>query len=338
MAHQFFFNPYILDNLPAPNTGLDVVQDLSEPRLRMYVTSRGVKTFFVRKRVAGRDKRIIIGNYPDVDIEDARERASEILRATAQKPKIRRNKIEFKKLVDLYMVRRVRRVDMAREKLVRAINRHLSPLFARYVNEITSDDIAAVLGNISGPAIAGRIHELMQSIFKFAIEEGYVKSNPMTSVPKVQQNRRTRPLTISGLHRLVAAIESQPDANLRAAFMMLIFGFAPKSKIFAMRWRDLDFNHYMWGTMPLSDRATVLLQDLPQQDDDWVFPGRGGRHLTDPRHAWRAVAAAAGIDNLTMDDVHKFLMRRVVWASDKDDMRNNMNRLLDEVLMPQGQI
>ena len=35
MAHQFFFNPFILDNLPAPATGFDVVQDLSEPRLRM---------------------------------------------------------------------------------------------------------------------------------------------------------------------------------------------------------------------------------------------------------------------------------------------------------------
>ena len=66
MAHQFYFNPYILDNLPAPATGFDVVQDISEPRLRMYITSRGVKTFFVRKRVRGKDKRILIGKYPDV--------------------------------------------------------------------------------------------------------------------------------------------------------------------------------------------------------------------------------------------------------------------------------
>ena len=54
MAHQFFFNPYILDNLPLPEKGFDVVQDISEPRLRMYVTSRGAKTFFVRRRVRGR--------------------------------------------------------------------------------------------------------------------------------------------------------------------------------------------------------------------------------------------------------------------------------------------
>lgn len=79
MVHQFFFNPFILDNLPAPSTGFDVVQDLSEPRLRMYITSRGVKTFFVRHRSHGRDKRIIIGNYPDMDIEDARAAVADAL-------------------------------------------------------------------------------------------------------------------------------------------------------------------------------------------------------------------------------------------------------------------
>ena len=48
MAHQFFFNPFILDNLPAPATGFDVVQDLSEPRLRMVRCCPG----FVRTTVA----------------------------------------------------------------------------------------------------------------------------------------------------------------------------------------------------------------------------------------------------------------------------------------------
>ena len=95
MAHQFFFNPYILDNLPTPVKGFDVVQDISEPRLRMYITSRGVKTFFVRKRVRGADKRIIIGNYPDMDIEDARSAVQNVLDNAAKKPIVRRKSIIF---------------------------------------------------------------------------------------------------------------------------------------------------------------------------------------------------------------------------------------------------
>ena len=109
MAHQFFFNTYILDNLPSPETGFDVVQDLSEPRLRMYITQRGVKSFFVRKRVNGRDKRIIIGNYPETDIEEARAKVDEVLTEATKKVPMRRKKINFRNFIDLYLLRKVRR-------------------------------------------------------------------------------------------------------------------------------------------------------------------------------------------------------------------------------------
>ena len=140
-----------------------------------------------------------------------------------------------------------------------------------------------------------------------------------------------RPLNKSGFQRLIRAIKREPSPILRAAFLMLVYGFAPKSQVFSMQWRDLDFNHYTWGARPLSDAAVVLLQDLPQ-DGRWVFPGRGRGHLTDPRVAWRRVVLATGIPNLTMDDVYKFLMRQVVWASDREEFRENMNSLLTDVM------
>ena len=331
MAHQFYFNPYILDNLPAPSKGFDVVQDISEPRLRMYVTSRGVKTFFVRKRVRGKDKRILIGKYPDVDIEDARAAVPQILNEAMKKPPVRRKKICFKQFLDLYLQNKVRRGEDSHVKLVRAINRHLNTLFDKNISEISIAEIRQVIGGISGAAIAARMQELLQSIFNYAIDLGYVKTNPVIGLEKIKQNRRVRPLTRAGLQRLVATIDVLEEPVLRAAFLMLIYGFAPRSKVFAMAWEDLDFNHDMWDGRPLSDRAIVLLQELPQ-NSHWVFTGRGGMHLTDPRTAWRRVVQNAGIPNLTMDDVYKFLMRQVVWASDREDFRVNLNNLLDEVL------
>lgn len=332
MAHQFYFNPYILDNLPTPNSGFDVVQDLSEPRLRMYITSRGVKSFFVRKRVGGRDRRIIIGNYPDMDIEDARAAVGAVLDAAMRKPKQRRRKITFGEATSMYMRERVRRTEDGMAKLSHAVARHMDGLAQKNILDITTDDVRATLDAIAGAAIRQRMQELMQSIFSFAIECGYAKTNPVVCIPKVAQTRRVRPLTRTGVARLVSATDVEPSPILRASFLMLIYGFAPKSKVFAMRWDDLDFNHYMWGNMPLSDAAAVLLRDLPQQDDDWVFPSRGGMHITDPRASWRRVAAAAGIPNLTMDDVHKFMMRNLTWASDKEEVRDNMNALIEEIL------
>lgn len=332
MAHQFFFNPYILDNLPAPASGFDVVQDLSEPRLRMYITSRGVKSFFVRKRVNGRDKRFIIGNYPEMDIEDARTAVSVVLANAMQKPKKHRRVMTFKSFLDLYLANRVRRSVGSFDKLIRAINKHFVPLFDKNIKDISKADVSGVINSISGHAIAGRMQELLQSIFKYAQEQGYVNKNPVSELPKIVQQRRVRPLNYAGFARLVNVINMEEDINVRSAFLMLIYGFAPKSKVFSMQWEDLDFNHYMWCDMPLSDRAVVLLQDLPQ-DGCWVFRGRGRGHLTDPRLAWRRVAKAAGVPNLTMDDVYKFIIHQLVWAPDKEDLRTNMNDLLSNIMV-----
>ncbi len=332
MAHQFFFNTYILDNLPAPETGFDVVQDLSEPRLRMYITQRGVKSFFVRKRINGVDKRIIIGKYPDVDIEDARAKVNEVLNDACKKIPVRRKKIAFQEFVKLYIDNKVRRSEDSLVKLKRAINLHFKDLFCKNVQDLTTDDLQSVLNKISGQSMAARMQELLQSIFNYAVEMGYIKVNPMNAIPKIMVAHRQMVLRKSGLQSLISAINKEKNLNLRAAFLMLIYGFAPKTKIFKMRWDDLDFNHDTWGDFPLSNKAILLLQDLPQ-DGEWVFLGMGRSHLTDPRVAWKRVVAEAGMPNLTMDDVHKFLMRSLVWNPDKDKLRDNMNDLLSDLLV-----
>ena len=327
MAHQFFFNSYILDSLPSPETGFDVVQDLSEPRLRMYITQRGVKSFFVRKRVNGRDKRIIIGKYPDVDIEDARSKVAEVLDEATKKIPTRRKKITFKNFVDLYLEHKVRRGEDSLNKLKRSVNLHFKDLYEKNIQDLNSNDLENVLDNIDGRATALRMQELLQSIFKYAIDNGYLKNNPMNSIEKIKVVRRERKLNKFGLQKLMESIKDEPDLNLQSAFLMLIYGFAPKTKIFKMKWEDLDFNHDLWCDMPLSGKAVLLLQDLPQ-DGEWVFMGRGKFHLTDPRVAWKRVVNNAGMPDLTMDDVHKFLMRSLVWNPDKDILRENMNDLL----------
>jgi integrase len=327
MAHQFLFNPYILDNLPVPGSGFDVVRDTAEPALCMYITNRGVKSFFVRKRVNGRDRRIIIGKYPDTEIFEARSRVKEVLKTTGEKPRLRRKKTGFRRISDIYLIKKVRRSDEAKAKLARLMVRHLSPLFDKNVQDITEQDIADALTKIDGIAVRNRTHELLCSIFNFAIDGGYVTDNPAARIAKTKEHRRVRPLTRAGLDRLLAAIGREKSQTLRTAFLMLIYGFAPKSKIFAMQWRDLDFNNYTWNGRPLSDAAAVLLQDLPQ-NGKWVFPGRCGRHLTDPRMSWKAVASRARIPDLTMDDVHKYLVRQLVWAFDREALRANMNDLI----------
>ena len=173
------------------------------------------------------------------------------------------------------------------------------------------------------------MQEVLVSIFKYAIEQGYAKNNPVSGMQKIAQVKRNSPLNDDTMMRLIDVVRAQESDVMRNAFLMLIYSFLSKNKVLSMRWDELDFNHCMWRDWPLTDVAVVLLENMPQ-DGDWVFMGRCKNHLADPRVAWRNVVMAAGMPNLRMDDVYKFLMRRLTWASDREDLRTNMNALLEK--------
>ncbi|NMA32617.1 MAG: hypothetical protein GX944_01650 [Alphaproteobacteria bacterium] len=113
---------------------------------------------------------------------------------------------------------------------------------------------------------------------------------------------------------------------MRNAFLMLVFGFARKSEIFSMRWSDIDFNNDTWLGRPLSDSAVVLLQDIPQSSD-WVFPSYRG-HLKDPRIAWKKITTSINMPEIQMNDIYKYMFQRLKWASNKEQLRANMNKVL----------
>ena len=226
----------------------------------------------------------------------------------------------------------MRRSEDSLVKLKRAVNLHFKDLYPKNIQDIDGDDLQKVLDNIDGRAMAARMQELLQSIFNYAMVSGYIKTNPMENIERIHVIRRERKLRKSGLQKLISVIEKEENVSLRSAFLMLIYSFATKTQVFKMRWEDLDFNHDLWGDMPLSNRAVLLLQDLPQ-NGEWVFMGRGKFHLTDPRVAWRRIVSKAGMPDVTMDDVHKFLMRALVWNPDKDMLRENMNELLSDLFI-----
>ena len=75
MIKTINFTKTIINNLPIPEKKLSYYKDSKEKGLSLYITNNGVITFFIRKRINGKDERILMGNYPDVSIENARNQA-----------------------------------------------------------------------------------------------------------------------------------------------------------------------------------------------------------------------------------------------------------------------
>ncbi|MBS0236032.1 MAG: DUF4102 domain-containing protein [Proteobacteria bacterium] len=81
MDKEFNFTKRALMALKAPSKGKAYYKDTTERGLSLYITATEVITFFIRKRVHGKDERIILGNFPTMSVEQARKEA---LKAKAQ--------------------------------------------------------------------------------------------------------------------------------------------------------------------------------------------------------------------------------------------------------------
>ncbi|QTP60946.1 integrase arm-type DNA-binding domain-containing protein [Billgrantia antri] len=73
------FTKRALEQIQPPESGRATYRDEKVAGLELRVTAAGAKTFAVHRRVNGKPKRITIGRFPEVTIEQARKRATEML-------------------------------------------------------------------------------------------------------------------------------------------------------------------------------------------------------------------------------------------------------------------
>ena len=80
MENKINFTKAIIDALPMPEAGKrDTFHDKETSGLQLRITSTGVKTFSVYRRIkGGNPERITLGRYPDMKIEQARREALRI--------------------------------------------------------------------------------------------------------------------------------------------------------------------------------------------------------------------------------------------------------------------
>jgi integrase len=327
---QFFFYPHILDNLNVPDKGFDVYQDMGDKRLRIYVTARGVKTFFIRKRVRGKDVRIILGNYPKLSIDSARVMIDVMIEKIVTAPTSGKKRVHFSRMIKMFMSDKIHRIPKSEQKLQRTIDNLLAPLMGKYINEITTDELIKLNDDIEknhGCATANRMREFVKSMYSYAIMKNFVNENPVVGVNAKIEKRRQSKLTNTDLKKIISKIHKMENPVLQGAFLMLVYGFMQKTKVFSMNWNDLDLKKDFYENVPLSDNAAVLLRNMPQSGK-WIFPNGHGSHIVDPRASWGKLITSAGLEDVQMNDCTKLLRRQLKWSGNPETLRDNMNSVL----------
>jgi integrase len=167
--------------------------------LAIRVAVSGAKTWDCAYRVAkgGPQRCLSLGNFEDVTLEQARTRAFELTSAARQGRDLiteesqTRDELTVGKLIDSYLVGKVRNRLRSAVEIERTIRRVLAPLASKSAASVQRRDMARLFDDIAvfqgHERAAAKARQMIGSMYRWAIERGHVDANPVEGTPRYTQ-------------------------------------------------------------------------------------------------------------------------------------------------------
>ncbi|MGD9638739.1 MAG: tyrosine-type recombinase/integrase [Alphaproteobacteria bacterium] len=316
MTKVFNFTKASIQSLKAPSKGTEVYKDTKEKGLQLYITSTGVISFFVRKRIDGKDERVILGSFPDMTVENARKKAT-IAKAKISEgthPLEHKHKMQkeatFKDLFKDYMERYSKPHKRSWQYDEREVNKFLSHWLNRKISTISQYEIQQLHNKIkdeNGLYQANRILERIRAIFNKAIEWGWDGKNPSNGIKKFKEKSRDRFIEHQEMPFLLDALKEEENETAKDYIFMSLLTGARKTNVLTMKWEEIHWEREEWRipetkngdplTLPLTRKAIDILKKRKiSSNSEWVFANdEADDYYKDPRKAWERVRKRATI-------------------------------------------
>lgn len=334
MAIKIQFSKDVIKGLPLPASGVRVdYQDTKTAGLQLRVTSKGVKTFSFLRRINGSLERITLGRFPEVTLEQVRDKikliTAEIVKGEnpAKMKRAHREEPTFAEVFDLFIPGKRKRNGQPLSERTKTDYRdslriHLSKIKNLKLSRIGRDDVrrAHAAATKISPASANRAVAIVSSVFNYAIDELEIYSgpNPAAKIKKNYEAPRERFAQADEMPRLVAAMAEDPLGDF---FLLALLTGARRANLQAMRKSELTLDEGLWripvtknGTsqnVTLSPEAVIILRnriEASDQKEDFVFPSTGKTgHLMEPKTAWARILKKAEIEDLRIHDLRRTL-------------------------------
>lgn len=338
MNNTFNFTQALIKKLPIPSKGREYYKDEKEKGLSLYITPTGNVTFFVRKRIHGKDERIILGNFPELTVEDARKEALKAKASVAggknpnqEKQKLRWD-ISFGEMFNQFMERYSKKFKRSWKYDEREVNKFLSHWFSKKASQISKQEIQRIHDKIyskNGLYQANRILERIRAIYNKAIEWGWEGVNPTIGIKKFKEKSRDRFLQANELPCLFEALAEEENDIARDYILLSLLTGARKNNVLSMRWNEINFEAKVWRipetkngeplTVPLTEQAIEILRErrilnkAVTSNDVFVFPGMGKEgYLADPKKPWKRICQRATVKLWQMDKVLMGIINKMV--------------------------
>lgn len=339
----------VVDRLAIPaalsgRKGQAFYRDVTLKGFAVRVTSGGTKTFVVEKRVNGRVRRMTLGRYGELTVEQARTEAQKLLGKIAmgvdpiaEKRNAQVRAISLGDTFNDYLTARKALKPRTVYDYQRAMKQYFGDWLNKPIIKITKEMVETKhtkLGKAHGGAQANQGMRTLRAVLNFAARKyedadgrSLLAQNPVNRLSHIRAWYRVdRRQTVIKAHdlpawyRAVMALQvnhvfSKAEVA-RDYFLLLLFTGLRRQEATRLRWDRVDLKgrtltvtdtkNHQDHTLPLSDFLYDLLDERKKMtESDYVFPGDGKTgHLVEPRKQMLKVTKESGV-SFTLHDLRR---------------------------------
>jgi len=245
----------------------------------LRVTTAGAKAFVLSYVIAGRERRITIGAWPDWSVVAAREKARELKRRidSGDDPLAERQAVRaaptVRDLIDRYIAEHVPTLSERNGKDQTSMLRKLvEPEWgSRKVADITEADVSKLLAKIAAgrarprkeqpkhkrrvalakarptPIRANRVGEVLRKMFNLAVKPWKMRDdNPAATFHRNVENEREVFLTLDQIGRLASAIDAHENQRAADVVRFILLTGARKGEARTARPDQFNLDLAIW--------------------------------------------------------------------------------------------
>lgn len=317
----------LIDAAKHPARGQVFLRDDALRGFALRITP-GSKAFVLERSIHGRVRRLTIGRYPDLTLDQARQiaqaKVGEIAKGSdpAEDRRTRRKSATWQDLETLYLERHAIHKKSASND-VGVLKNHLAEWRPRRLSTITRADVCtrhAEMGAAGHTTGANAMVRLVRAMCNLAKDWGlHDGDNPASRTKMFKEISRDRFVTPDELPRLWNALQAEPNPFVRGAFVVGLLTGARRSEVLQMQWTDLDLQQCLWKIpvtkagrphyVPLPVPVVEELLRLPRlEGNPYVFCGRWGKsHLINVAKPWARIRKEAGLEDVRIHDLRRTL-------------------------------
>ncbi len=274
--------------------------------LFLLVKPTGGKYWRLQCRVAGKQKTLALGVYPDVTLREAREKqadARKLIRNGTDPAEIKReNKRQaraqsehsFENIAREWHSKQGRWTAVHAQRVLLSLKREVFPRIGdKPIQDITAPLILEAVRRVekrNALDVASRVLQRVNAVYRYAIQTGRTTYNPAADLAGSIKTRKVTHRAALGRAELPEFLHKLQnyDGQLltRLAFRLMVLTFVRSGELRGARWDEFDFERAEWRIpasrmkitaehiVPLSCQAITVLEELR--------PLTGGRDLVFP--------------------------------------------------------